>query len=84
MSSPIFLVYKLSRENIQPENICKFVFYKAKGRGGTVNRTTIMQKQHLKGFYKKSFLTNFAKFARKKLRRSVFFIMLDVVDLQLH
>ena len=38
LSSPLLAVYKLSRENTQPENMCDVVFDKAKGRGGTVNR----------------------------------------------
>ena len=36
----LFLVYKLSRENTHPENICDIAFEKAKARGGTVNRTS--------------------------------------------
>ena len=35
----MFPVYKLSGENTQPENIRDIAFEKAKGRGGTVNRT---------------------------------------------
>ena len=35
----LFQVYKLSRENIQPENICDIVFEKT--NGGTVNRTSV-------------------------------------------
>ena len=37
----LFQVYKLSRENTQPENMCVIVFEKTKGRGGTVNRTSV-------------------------------------------
>ena len=33
-------MYKLSRENTQPENMCDIVFEKAKVHGGTVNRTS--------------------------------------------
>ena len=40
MSSFLFPVYKLSRENTQPENVCDIVIEKAKGRGGKVNRTS--------------------------------------------
>ena len=32
---------KLSRKNTHPENMCDIVFEKAKGRGGTVNRTCV-------------------------------------------
>ena len=35
-----FPVYKLNRKNTQPENMCDIVFEEAKGRGGTVNRTS--------------------------------------------
>ena len=41
LSSLLFPVYQLSRENTQPENICDIVFEKTKGRGGTVNRTSV-------------------------------------------
>ena len=37
----LFQIYKLSRENTQPENMCDIVFEKTKGRGGTVNRTSV-------------------------------------------
>ena len=37
----LFQVYKLSQENTQPENMCVIVFEKTKGRGGTVNRTSV-------------------------------------------
>ena len=37
----MFQVCKLSRENTQSENICEIVFEKTKGRGRTVNRTSI-------------------------------------------
>ena len=36
-----FPVYKLTRKNTQPEIMCDIVFDKAKGRGGTVNRTSV-------------------------------------------
>ena len=41
LSSLLFPVYKLSRENIQPENMREIVFEKKKGRGVTVNRTSV-------------------------------------------
>ena len=37
----LFQVYKLSQENTQPENMYVIVFEKTKGRGGTVNRTSV-------------------------------------------
>ena len=36
-----FPVYKLTQKNTQPEIMCDIVFDKAKGRGGTVNRTSV-------------------------------------------
>ena len=40
----MFPVDKLSRENTQPENMCDIVFETTKGRGGTVNRTSVKSK----------------------------------------
>ena len=40
LRSPLFPIYKISRENTQPENMCDIVFQKVKGRAGTVNRTS--------------------------------------------
>ena len=39
--SLLFLVYKLRRENTQPENMCDIVFENVTGRDGTVNRTSV-------------------------------------------
>ena len=41
LSSLLVPVYKLSRENSQPENMCGIVFEKAKGCGGTVKRMSV-------------------------------------------
>ena len=41
LSSLLFPVYKLSRENTQPENMCDIVFEKVKSRVGTVNRSKV-------------------------------------------
>ena len=41
LSLLLFQVYKLSRENTQPENMRDVVFEKTKGRSGTVNRTSV-------------------------------------------
>ena len=65
MSSRLFPVYKISRENTLPENLCDIVFEKMKGRGGT--EPVFMQKQPSEGFFKKGGMRNFAKFARKHL-----------------
>ena len=40
LSLLLFQIYKLSRENSQPENMCIIVFEKTKGRGGIVNRVS--------------------------------------------
>ena len=37
----MFQVYKLTRENTQPKNMCDIFFEKAKGRGEIVNRTSV-------------------------------------------
>ena len=39
LSSLLSPVFKLSRENTQPENMCDIVFEKTLCRGGTVNGT---------------------------------------------
>ena len=41
LSSLLLPVYKLSRENTQPENMCNNVFEKTKRRAGKVNRTSV-------------------------------------------
>ena len=41
LSSLLFPVYKLSRENTQSENMCDIVFEKVLGRAGKVNRASV-------------------------------------------
>ena len=41
LTSILFVTYKLSRKNTQPENICDIVFEKTKDRGRTVNRASV-------------------------------------------
>ena len=67
MSSLLFPVYKLSRENTLPENMCDIVFEKMKGGGGTERVFT--QKHPSEGFFQKGVMRNFAKFTRKHLCR---------------
>ena len=50
-------VYKLSQENIQPENMCNNVFEKVKRRAGKAE--VFMQMQPSKGFFKKGGMRNF-------------------------
>ena len=40
LSSLLLPVYKLSRENTQPENTCNNVFEKVKRHAGKVNKTS--------------------------------------------
>ena len=40
-SSLLLLVYKLNRQNTQPENMCNDVFEKTKRRAGKVSRTNV-------------------------------------------
>ena len=40
LSSFLLPVYKISRENAPPENMCDIVFDEAKGYGKRVNRTS--------------------------------------------
>ena len=58
-------VYRLSRENTQPENMCDIVFEKIQSCGGKVNRTSVMQKKPSQGFFNKGFMRNFAEFTKK-------------------
>ena len=83
----MFAVFKLTRENTQPENMCDIISEKAKDRGGTINRTSFIQKQPSERFFKKGILNNFTEFTRKDLRRNLFFLIkikLNSVDLQFH
>ena len=41
LSSLLLPVYKLSRENTQPENKCNNVFEKARRSAGKINRTSV-------------------------------------------
>ena len=73
MNSLFLPVYKLSQENTLPENMRDIIFEKTKGRGGKVNRTSVMEKQPFEGFFKKGLMRNFEKFTRKHLRWILFF-----------
>ena len=83
MSLLLFQVYELNRENTQSES---FVFEKTKGRGGTVNRTSVHAEAAVRRvFFKKCVMRNFAEFVRKYLCRNLFFDkVINSVDLQLH
>ena len=74
MSSLLFAVFKLSRENTQPENICEIIFEKTKG---------VYEKQPSKGFFKKGLVRNLAEFTSKHVPESLFLIKLNFADLQL-
>ena len=69
MSLLLFLVYKLSRENTQPENICDIVFEKAQGRAGKKDKTSVYAEAALRRFFKNRFMRNFAEFAKKKKKK---------------
>ena len=83
MSLLLFQVYKLSREKTRPEN---FVFEKTKGRGGTVNRTSVdAEAATRRVLLKKCVMRNYAEFTRKYLCRNLSFDeVINSVDLQLH
>ena len=51
--------------------MCDIVFEKAKGRGGTVNRTSVYGEAS-EGFFKKDAMRSFAEFTRKHLCRNLF------------
>ena len=43
LSSLLLPVYKLSRENTQPENKCNNVFEKVRRSAGKINRTSVYE-----------------------------------------
>ena len=58
LTSLLFPAYKLNRKHTQPERICDIVFEKAKGHGGTLDRTNVhaeaaVQRIHSKSCYEK-------------------------------
>ena len=53
--------------------MCDIVF-KAKGRGGTVSRTSVDGEAAMQGFFKKDALRNFTKFTRKHMCQNFFFV----------
>ena len=76
MSSLLFTVFKLSRENTQPENICDIIFEKTKG----VYAEAAVQRVLLKKCYEK--ICRIHK--RTSVPESLFLIKLNSVDQQLH
>ena len=64
-SSPLFPVFRLSRENSQPENIYDIIFEKTKG--------VYAEGVFFKGFFKKGLIRNFAEFTSKHVLESLFF-----------
>ena len=73
MSSLLFPVYKLSRENAQPENMCGIVFEKAKGGGGKVHRTSVYAQTAVARVQTKGVMRNFAESTKKHLSQNLFF-----------
>ena len=71
MSSLLFLVFRLSRENSQPENMYDIIFEKTEG----VYAEATVQRVLLKRSYQ--------KFTSKHLLESHFLIKLNSIDLQL-
>ena len=53
--------------------MCDSVFEKTKGRGGTVNRTSVYAEAAIRGFFKKIIMRNFAVFTRNHLCGILFF-----------
>ena len=77
LSSLLFQVYKLSRENTQPKNMCDIVFEKNK-------RSWWGSKQQSKGFFKKV-LWEISQNSQEKIYAGIsFLININSVDLQLH
>ena len=87
LSLLLFLVYKLSRENTQPVNICDIVFEKAQGCAGKVDKTSVYAEAALRRFFKNRFMRNFAEFAKKKKKKksagTSFLVKLSSLNLQL-
>ena len=56
--------------------MCDVVYAKAKGHGGTVNRTNVYAEVAVRRFPKKDVMKNFAEFTRKHLSESRFWCFL--------
>ena len=85
MSLLLLQVYKLSRENTQPENMYDIVFEKTKGRGGTVNRTSVYAKAAVRRGSLKKVLRLSSQCSQENICAGIsFLIKLNSVDLQLH
>ena len=54
--------------------MCDIVFEKAKGRGGTVSRTSVYGEAAMQRFFKKDTLRNFTKLTRKHMCQNLFFV----------
>ena len=65
LSSLLFPVYKLSRENTQPENICHSVFEKVQGRAGKVNKTSVYAEAAVRRVFSKRFYDKFPRIRKK-------------------
>ena len=72
MNSLLFPVFRLSRENSEPENMCDIIFEKTEG---VYAEATVL---------KKSAMRNLVEFTRKHVSESLFFLIkLNFVDLRL-
>ena len=71
----LFQVYKLSRENTEPEIMCDIVFEKTKGHGGTVNRTSV---------YAEAAVRKYLKTSGNICAGISFLTKLNSVDMELH
>ena len=63
----MFPIYKLSRENTQPENMCVIISEKLKGHGGTVNWTSVYAEADVRGVFLKECYEKFLKIPKKPL-----------------
>ena len=81
MSSLLLPVYKLSREDTQPENICNKVFEKVKRGAGKAE--VFMQKQPSERFFKKGVMRILQNSQKTIYAGISFLIKLNSVELQL-
>ena len=62
----------------------EIIFEKAQDSPGKVNRGSVIQKQSSEGFFKRSFMRNFAEFTKKNIcAEKSFLIKSNFFDLQL-
>ena len=69
----MFPMYKFSREDTQPENMCDIVFEKVQVRAGKINLTSAYAEPSVRRVLEKGFMRNFPEFTKKYICQDFFF-----------